>query len=368
MSDASYAHWAGGSCYGGVGFAAMAGPAINSRRVGIGAGAAALAGAGAFVAAQHRLRRRVEADPERASLSVPISGRSIPVTAADGTGLHAEAFGPESAPTVVLIHGWTESIQIWIHVVRALTDAGLRVVAHDLRGHGQSERATDGDYRIERFGEDVESVLAATLPDGGRAVVAGHSLGAMSIASWAEHHDVPRRASAAALIHTGVGELIAESLLVPLPKVARAYTDAFATRAFMGSRAPLPELSTPVGHAMIRYIAFGPTAGPAQVAFFERMVLDCRPDVRADVGLAISQIDLYHALANLTVPTAVIAGERDRLTPPSHARRMAELVPELHSLKVLDGVGHMGPLERPDEITSTLLELARVGASAGALV
>ncbi len=340
--------------------------AIDRRILGAGAGLTALT-AVAGLAAQRDLRRRIAADPHSEMLREPAHGESITIDAADGTEIHGETFGPPGASTVVLIHGWTETLAIWTLVIPSLVSQGLRVVAYDLRGHGKSGRPADGDYSVARFGEDVEAVLAAVVPEGERAVVAGHSLGAMSIAAWAEHHDVPRRAAAAALIHTGVGELIAESLLVPLPKVIRAYTDTFATRAFLGSRAPLPNFSTPMSHAMIRYVAFGRKASPADVAFFERMVIACAADVRADVGLAMSEIDLYDALANLTVPTAVVAGEKDKLTPPGHAKRMAELLPNLHSLQVLEGVGHMGPLERPEELSATLGELARVAARVGAV-
>ena len=45
----------------------------------------------------------------------------------------------------------------------------------------------------------------------------------------------------------------------------------------------------------------------------------------------MSEMDLHHALARLTVPTLVIAGENDRLTPPSHARRIAEMLPALRA-------------------------------------
>jgi pimeloyl-ACP methyl ester carboxylesterase len=76
------------------------------------------------------------------------------------------------------------------------------------------------------------------------------------------------------------------------------------------------------------------------------------------VGIAMSEMSLHHALERLTVPTLVIAGENDRLTPPSHARRIAEMVPNLHKLVVLDRTGHMGPLERPHEITQELVEIA----------
>jgi len=51
----------------------------------------------------------------------------------------------------------------------------FRIVAYDLRGHGQSAPAAGGDYSLQRFGEDLDAVLAGGVPDGQRAVVAGHS-------------------------------------------------------------------------------------------------------------------------------------------------------------------------------------------------
>jgi pimeloyl-ACP methyl ester carboxylesterase len=267
----------------------------------------------------------------------------------------------------VLAHGWTESLQYWIYEIRSLVERGFRVTAYDLRGHGDSQRAAGDDYSVDRFGEDLEAVLAEVVPPDRRAVVVGHSLGAMAIAAWAEHHDVERRAGAAALINTGVGDLIAEQLLIPVPAVAQALNRTIAVHGFLGSRAPLPRFSTPLSAAAIRYIAFGPAATPAQVAFFERMVIACPPRVRADVGIALSELELHDALPRLTVPTIVIAGAKDRLTPPGHARRIAEQLPNLVRLTVLEDTGHMAPLERHDAVTSAVCELAeRLEQGAGA--
>ena len=73
---------------------------------------------------------------------------------------------------------WVDrSAAFWTYVIHGLTDEGLRVVAYDLRGHGDSEPAKNADYAIPRFGEDLEAVLAACVPEDRRAVVAGHSLG-----------------------------------------------------------------------------------------------------------------------------------------------------------------------------------------------
>jgi pimeloyl-ACP methyl ester carboxylesterase len=329
-----------------------------------GAAAAGLIGAGAL--AQRRFKRQIAEDPERAALSSPPSGRSIEVRSADGTVLHAEAFGDDDAPTLVLAHGWTENLSYWVYQIRALTERGLRVVAYDLRGHGDSAPAAGDDYSIARFGEDLEAVLAMCVPNGRRAMVVGHSLGAMSIAAWAEHHDVEQRAAAAALINTGVGDLIAEQLLVPVPALAQALNRTVAVRGFLGSRAPLPRFSTPLTAAAIRYVAFGPAATPAQVAFYERMLIASPPDARAHVGIALSEVQLYDALPRLTVPSIVIAGESDRLTPPSHARRIAEMLPQLEGLTVLPATGHMAPLERHREVTELLAQLAAtIGHDAG---
>ena len=331
-----------------------------------GAGTLALAGA----AAQRRHLRRIAADPEDAVLQCVPAGRPLGVGSDDGTRLHAEIFGPEDGQTIVLAHGWTEMLSLWTYVIRDLSARGLRVVAYDLRGHGRSQPAASGDYAIARFGEDLEAVLEACVPDCERAVVAGHSLGAMSIAAWADRHDVERRINGAALLNTGVGDLIAESLLVPVPAVAQLLNRTFGPRRVLGVRAPVPRYSTPASHAMIRYIAFGPTATPAQVAFYERMLVACPPDVRAAAGIAISEIELYNAIPRLTVPAIVIAGELDRLTPPSHSRRIAQALPQLERLLVLPGTGHMAPLERASAVSDALGGLAetaarRTGVAAG---
>lgn len=325
-----------------------------------GVGTAAALAAGGLIETAHM--RRITRDPEKEVLDDPPKGRERRVVSADETALHVEVFGPEEAPTVVLAHGWTEAIHYWVYVIRAMTERGFRVVTYDQRGHGDSEPAHGGDYSIDRFGEDLEAVLGECVPDGRRAVVVGHSLGAMSIAAWAEHHDVERRVRAAALLSTGVGDLIAEHLLLPLPSIANAVNRGISLYGFLGNRTPLPRFSTPLSYAAVRYIAFGRHASPAQVAYFERMLVTCPPDVRAQVGIAMSEMDLHDAVPRLTVPTTVIVGAQDRLTPPSHARRIGEKLPHLEKLIVLPETGHMTPLERPDEVTAALVELAALTA------
>jgi pimeloyl-ACP methyl ester carboxylesterase len=338
-------------------------PRFSPRALAVGGAAAAAALTGVALV-QRRHLRGIFADPATEALRAMAAGTELPVTSADGTKLHAEVFGAEDGPTVVLIHGWTEGIRYWTYVIGELADE-FRLVAYDLRGHGDSGPAAGGDYSLARFGEDVEAVLAAAAPGERVAVVAGHSLGAMSIAAWAENHDVGARAESAALLNTGLGDLIANSLLFPTPVWAKRYSDTIGRRVVLGSRSPIPPFTTPLSHGVIRHLAFGPTATPGQVEFYAKMMGLTKPDVRAAIGVAMADMDLHHALARLTIPTLVMAGERDRLTPPVHARRIAEELPNLTALIELPDTGHMGPLERPHEVSCALAELARSVLGAG---
>jgi pimeloyl-ACP methyl ester carboxylesterase len=323
---------------------------------------AAAAGAGAGIAIERAHLRSLANDSDYQDLSARLDGRESTVQSSDGTRLHVETFGPDGGPSVLLAHGWTEQLRFWGPVIRRLAGRGLRVIAYDLRGHGRSDRASTGDYSLERFGDDVEAVLAATAADGTLSTVTGHSLGAMSIAAWAQRHDVQARAQAAAMINTGLGDLIAANLL--LTGVAGRLIAPWIGRAVLGSSAPVPAFSSPLAHAVIRAIAFGPTATYGQVAFYERMLIECPADVRAAVGIAMSEMDLYPAVVRLTVPTLVVAGDRDRLTPPAHSDRIAAALPAPAGVIVLERTGHMSPLERPEQLSHAIAQL--VSDTAGA--
>ena len=302
-------------------------------------------------------RRAIEADPLKAVLDTPLEGRVQEVVAPDGTPLHAEVFGPDDAPTVVLVHGWTCSLEAWTHQIQALGNE-LRLVAFDLRGHGRSGRPPSGDWSIEALAGDLGAVLGDCVPEGERAVVAGHSLGAMTTVAWADQHpdEVRERVAGAALISTGLGDLITESLVVGTPGPLQRVKGTVG-RAFLGARAPLPSATTPLSHRIVRYIACSPNTSPATVAFCEKMVLACRREARGGCGATVSGLELREALKDLAVPTSVVVGELDRLTPPVHARAMADVLPDVTAYVELPGIGHMTPLEAPVEVSAHIRDL-----------
>jgi pimeloyl-ACP methyl ester carboxylesterase len=321
--------------------------------------AVALAGAAAGVAlAERRHLRAIATDPDFLALSAPLGGRPLEgLHSPDGTKLHAERFGATgsddaSSPTLVLAHGWTEQIAFWGPVIRRLAGPELTIVAYDLRGHGHSDPAAGGDYSLQRFGEDLETVLAAAGGEPSRTAVAGHSLGAMSVAAWAADHDVGQRVAAAALVNTGLSDLIGGALV--FGELGAKLSPVWLKRALMGSSRPMLPMSTPLSQAIAHHVAFGPDATPGTIAFYERMLLDTDAGARGATGIALSTLDLSEAIAQISVPTLVVAGDRDRLTPPDHARRIAAALPRPAGLLELERTGHMSPLERPDEVAGAL--------------
>ena len=322
---------------------------------------AGLVGAVGLAGAHLTDRRRVAADPEHALFfEHPEGGEEVAVRAPDGTRLHVEQFGPEDAPPVVLIHGWTCALRFWRRQIRDLMP-DHRVIAYDLRGHGRSGTPDGGDWSPDALADDLQAVLDACL-FGRKALLVGHSLGAMTIVAWAGRHpdQVTERASAAVLCNTGLGDLVSESLLLRPP-------DAFGRLhqtlggLLLGAAAPLPSRPDPITHRAVRYVALSPSASPAAVAFSEDLVLNTHPRVRGACGREITRLDLRERVEHLTVPTVVIAGTADRLTPPVHARSLAEALPECRRLLEIEGSGHMGPLEHADEVTRVLRELAASG-------
>ncbi len=302
-------------------------------------------------------RRRIAADPLWERLQTAPRGEARTVEGAGGTPLHVELYGPADAPPVVLVHGWTCSLRFWRLQVHDLM-RDHRVVAFDLRGHGDSGTPADGDWTLDGLAEDLEKVLVACVGDDQPALLAGHSLGAMTIASWAWRFNdsVGPRARAVALINTGLGDLISEALLLRMPGPLNAPRQAIGA-AMLGAGLPLPPRPDPISHRAVRAIALSRSASPAAVRFSEQMVLSTHPRVRAGCGRELSRMDLLHTAEHLNAPTLVIAGTRDVLTPPAHAHRLEEALPQSRGVLELEGSGHMGPLERPDEVNRALRQL-----------
>ncbi|GHJ92739.1 hydrolase [Streptomyces sp. NE5-10] len=278
--------------------------------------------------------------------------RALTVRSADGAELHAEVYGPEGAPAVVLAHGWTCSIGFWAEQIRALA-ADHRVIAYDQRGHGRSPVPAPGGYSTTALADDLEAVLAATLGPGERAVVAGHSMGGMTIMAAAGRPGFVQHAAAVLLCSTGPSRLTAEATVVPLgPGGLRTRL----TGAVLGSKAPLGPVNG-ISRKILKYATMGPASTPDRVDACARIVHACPRPSRHGWSQVLAGIDLEADVRELRVPAAVLVGTADRLTPPVHSRALAEALPHCAGLTELAGMGHMTPVEAPEAVTAQIREL-----------
>jgi pimeloyl-ACP methyl ester carboxylesterase len=281
----------------------------------------------------------------------------IEVRSADGTRLNVESFGPEDGPTVVLAHGWTCSIAFWTKQVAALIANGVRVIAYDQRGHGSSGVPGPAGYTPEALADDIYAVLNSSLVHDRKVVLAGHSMGAMTLIAFGARHpqELKARVSAALLASTGMNELVVRSRVVPLPlplaKLARPVITRLMALSPAGTRANRWQ------RTVTRYSALSRSASAADVLFCANLVGACRPATRAAFARMLSQLDLDDDVREFGVPTIVVAGTRDRLTPIWHARRLADNLPELLKFIEIDNSGHMTPVQSADEVNTALRRL-----------
>ncbi|GAA2389261.1 MULTISPECIES: alpha/beta fold hydrolase [Gordonia] len=307
-------------------------------------------------------------DPMLAPPTHPM--RSSVVGTPDGTLLHVVASGDveDADEIVVLIHGWTCNTGFWNAQFNHF-GSGRPMVAYDQRGHGLSEMGTAA-ATIEMLGQDLQAVLEAMIPEGKRAVLVGHSMGGMTIMSWAKQFGagMEDRVSAIVLCSTAARGVVQRQHLIPedMPAVAGPGKRVLE-RTFTSSRLPLP--SNSLTEKFSHYVTTGPVARQAHVDFTDEMIASCSPKARGAWGSAMYSLDVLSGLDKVTVPTAVVVGSADLLTPVEHAQEMAKVLSRrgfLYSYNVYEGAGHMVPYERSAEFDALLDDLlSGVSAATG---
>jgi pimeloyl-ACP methyl ester carboxylesterase len=298
---------------------------------------AALGGVAVFVRAH---RRPAGADPNEPAHYVLPAGVTRVVRTDDGAELAVSELG--AGPPVVLAHCWMGAREIWAPVAHRLVESGRRVVLYDQRGHGSSTVGADG-FTIPRLGADLAAVLEACDIRG--AVLAGHSMGGMTVMSLLAHHPgvVRERASAAVLVATAAGGLAgsmpsrAESLLSSrnVDRLLRSRYGPWLQRAVVGAR-PCPD-------HLLRW---------------RDVMVACPTDVRIGWLRAMRAMDLRPALSSVQLPVTVLVGSHDRITPPRFAWELATLIPGAR-LQVLEGHGHTLPFEAAEEVAAAVAAAVR---------
>ena len=237
-----------------------------------------------------------------------------------------------SQPTVVLLHGAGFDHTAWALHSRWFAHHGYSVLAPDMPGHGRSCGAP------LRSIAEMADWTAALLEAAGvaRATLVGHSMGSLVALETAARH--PAKVSALGLIGTTATMNVGPDLL----KAAEANDHAAVDMVSIWGLGFDAELGGSLAPGLWMH-------GGAQ-----RVLERCRPGVLfADLSACNAYQDALAAAAKITIPTTLVLGERDMMTPSRGGKALAAALPNSR-IVVLPGAGHMMMAERPDELLAAL--------------
>jgi pimeloyl-ACP methyl ester carboxylesterase len=314
-----------------------------------GAGVAAAGTAVALASANRRWR----ADPA----ALEAAGRTLPadvvdrfVAVSDGGQIHTVERG--QGPPIVLVHGVTLGVAVWAPQLRALADDGHRVIAVGQRGHGRS-LAGEGGYSLERLADDLAEVLDALEVTG--AVLVGHSMGGMvaQLLAVRRADELRRRVAGLVLVATSSGPVM-PGPTARLSRLLSGGADRSLRRAERRGRGILPHED--LGPVVAR-MCFGADPSPADLELTRATMTAMSPSAVSGLLPGLLSFDVRARLGAVDVPTWVVSGSRDVLTPPRMARATAAAIPGAR-LVVYEGCGHMVMLERAEELDLLLERVA----------
>jgi pimeloyl-ACP methyl ester carboxylesterase len=323
----------------------------------VAAAAAGLTGYAAYRAGARRWR----ADEQQlvaAGLSPPGDLEHHFVATDDGGRLHVVERG--EGPPLLLVHGVALSATVWAYQLRQLSGT-RRVLAMDVRGHGQS-LAGAGGFSMDRLAEDVLTVLRALGVR--QAVLAGHSMGGMIALRLASRWpgELSAHASALALVATQAGPLVTG------PGHAwRAQRMASLTRQGLRASEHLGLSVRPTGDlaSWVARVAFGRHPRPEHVELARSLFSAMSPEALTELVATIVAFDERHQVGAITLPTLIVVGGRDLLTPVRSAQLLQRSIAGSVLVR-LPGAGHMLMLERAQELNELLADMASASVPATA--
>jgi len=302
----------------------------------------------------------------------PEPTEQLTVRLGDGVRLHVDTYGRSDAPlSVVLMHGWTLDRRVWHHQIDALTTAAdVRVIAYDARGHGRSSATQLRAATLGQLGDDLAEVMqqvSGKVP----SVLVGHSLGGMTIMEYAAAHRRSFDARVAGLVMvstTAEGHTHTEyGLPNPLSRIVRAIElSSSYVMARCGDVRPHRPLMTALRPG-IRWLMFGDECEADDLTLTCAVVagssLRSIGGFRESVGTQ-QRLDTLRELPGM--PTAVLVGDQDRITPPTCAVSIASALAGT-KIRTYEGAGHMLMMERPAAVNAAILDVLRGvrGSAAG---
>jgi pimeloyl-ACP methyl ester carboxylesterase len=237
-----------------------------------------------------------------------------------------------SLPSVVLIHGAGFDHSVWALHSRYFAHHGYSVLVPDLPGHGRSQG--EALRTIAEMADWIAALLDAAHAQ--KAHLIGHSMGSLIALETSARH--PAKVSALGLIGTAAAMTVGPDLL----KAAEASDQAAIDMVSIWGLGFGAELGGSLAPGLWMH-------GGAQ-----RVLQACAPGVLfSDLSACNAYADALAAAAKVTVPTTLVLGERDMMTPAKAGKSLAAAIPGARTV-VLRGAGHMLMAERPDELLAAL--------------
>jgi pimeloyl-ACP methyl ester carboxylesterase len=260
-----------------------------------------------------------------------------------GLELVGEAYGDPAAPPVLFFHGGGQSRSAWRGSARTVGAAGFYGITFDLRGHGDSEWAADGDYLLDAYGRDVEQLIAQF--DRPVTLVGASRGGQASLVGGSRHPDRVRLimlADVAPMMRDdgvdGIRAFFAESGagFAALDDAA----DALARHLDQPRMTDAGKLARSMRQdtAGLWHWRWDPATGCADFL---------HPPSEAEAVLA--------GAARVTVPIVLVRAELSHLLTDEGVAKFCELAPQLEVVTAM-GVGHMFTADRNDGFAAELLE------------
>ncbi len=243
-------------------------------------------------------------------------------------------------PDLVLLHGWGLNLRVWDRLTEALESA-FRLIAVDLPGHGRSawtEDARDPMGLIRRVHEAVSAVST-------RYSLLGWSLGGQLALQWA----ASRPSEVERLILVATTPLFSARPDWP-HGMAPEVMDRFSTR-----------LATDYRRTVSEFLELQVRGSAGSVAVLEalRSAVFSHGEAAAEALVAgldtLARSDLRPLLPGISTPALVLAGQYDRVTPPSASRALAEALPDARYVE-FRRAAHAPFLSHPDEFVRLVVE------------
>jgi 3-oxoadipate enol-lactonase len=246
----------------------------------------------------------------------------------NGFTLHYFLSGDSTASPVIFVHGFPFSLEMWQGQVDAVVAEGFRAVAYDIRGHGMSD-VGDGQYTIESHVDDLFALLDhLKIPKG---VIVGLSMGGYITLRALERE--PGRFTGAVLCDTR----------------SEADTDEGRVKRAAAARGVKRSGSTAFASDYVKMMFSQETfsGNPGAVESIRQIIARTPPLSIAGTLIALAaRTDTTASLGRISVPTLILVGERDTVTPPPSSQSMQAKIPgaEIH---VVPGAAHLSNLDNP---------------------